>query len=201
MSNNYKYIDVDYKYTYPQTSVLKNLVNITNADDLLFVESAAVSKRTKELAENPIKIKNSQTLLDIHKYLFQDIYEWAGKKRMVEISKDGKQFFPTTHFGNAFVFIDNIIEEYRKIGKEEISNISDKLAEILDTINFLHPFREGNGRTQREFIRILALEKGLILDLNPADNKDVYERYMQGTINADVKLLSNLINERLKKKE
>lgn len=198
MSDNYKYIDDDYKYTYPKTSVLKNLANITNADDLLFVESAAVTKRTKELAENPVKIKNSQTLFALHKYLFQDIYEWAGKKRTVEISKGGKQFFPTTHFDNAFVFIDNLIAEYRKIDKENIVEISRKLAEILDTVNFLHPFREGNGRTQREFIRILALEKGQKLDLNPPDNKEIYEKYMQGTINGDVELLSNLINNKLK---
>ena len=115
MPNNYEYIDVDYQYTYPQTNVLRNLANITNAEDLLFVESAAVSKRANELAEKPMKIKNSQTLLDINKYLFQDIYEWAGKRRVVEISKGGKQFFPTTHFDNAFVFIDNLIAEYRKV--------------------------------------------------------------------------------------
>ena len=68
-----------------------------------------------------------------------------------------------------------------------------KLAEILDNINFLHPFREGNGRTQREFIRILALEKGFILNLNPPDNIEVYERYMHGTINGDIDTLSSLI--------
>lgn len=70
-----------------------------------------------------------------------------------------------------------------------------KLAEILDNVNFLHPFREGNGRAQREFIRLLALEKGLNLNLNPPDNNDIYERYMQGTINSDVNLLTNLILE------
>jgi len=199
MRNNYEYIDVDYEYTDRQTGVLRNLANITNADDLLFAESAAVSKRAKELMENPIKIVNSDALLDINKYLFQDIYEWAGKKRTVEISKCGKQFFPTSHFYNAFAFIDNLIKEYRKIDKNDITGIADKLAEILDAINFLHPFREGNGRTQREFVRTLALEKGLILDLNPPNDKNVYERYMQGTINGDVKLLSNLINERLNK--
>lgn len=70
-----------------------------------------------------------------------------------------------------------------------------KLAGILDNVNFLHPFREGNGRAQREFLRLLALEKGLNLNLNPPDNNDIYERYMQGTINSDVNLLTNLILE------
>jgi cell filamentation protein len=70
-----------------------------------------------------------------------------------------------------------------------------KLAEILDNINYLHPFREGNGRTQREFLRLLALEKSLSLNLNPPDNKSVYERYMKGTIESDVKTLAELIFE------
>ena len=69
------------------------------------------------------------------------------------------------------------------------------MAEILDNVNYLHPFREGNGRTQREFLRLLALEKGLILNINPPDNKSVYERYMKGTIESDVKTLTGLIFE------
>jgi len=69
------------------------------------------------------------------------------------------------------------------------------LAEILDNVNYLHPFREGNGRAQREFIRLLALEKGLILNLNPPDNINVYKRYMKGTVESDVTTLTELIFE------
>ncbi len=69
------------------------------------------------------------------------------------------------------------------------------MAEILDNLNYLHPFREGNGRTQREFLRLLALEKGLTLNLNPPDNRSVYERYMKGTIESDVQTLTELIFE------
>jgi len=133
--------------------------------------------------------------LTIHKHLFQDVYSWAGEKRKVEISKAGKQFFPTTHFDNAFHFIDTLISDFRNISKKEKLQLAVKLAEILDTVNYLHPFREGNGRTQREFLRLLALEKGLILNLNPPDNKSVYDKYMQGTINSDVKILTKLILE------
>jgi len=127
--------------------------------------------------------------------LFQDIYIWAGKKRVVEISKDGKQFFPTTYFDNAFRYIDQLIDEYRKIPKNNKRKLAEKLAEILDNVNYLHPFREGNGRAQREFIRLLALEKGLILNLNPPDNISVYERYMKGTVESDVTTLTELIFE------
>jgi len=66
---------------------------------------------------------------------------------------------------------------------------------MLDSINYLHPFREGNGRTQREFIRILSLEKGFDIDLNPPDNPDVYDRYMTGTIDGDIQKLQDLFFE------
>ena len=65
----------------------------------------------------------------------------------------------------------------------------------MENVNYLHPFREGNGRTQREFVRMLALEKGLTLNLNPPDNKSVYERYMKGTIESEVAILTELIFE------
>jgi len=193
MPDSYKYVDHDYIYTDPKTGILRNLAYITDPDDLLFFESGAVAKRIQELYEKPLKIKGVDSLLSIHRHLFQDVYSWAGKRRKVEISKAGKQFFPTTHFDNAFRFIDTLISDYRNLSKENNLQIAEKLAEILDNVNYLHPFREGNGRAQREFLRLLALEKGLTLNLNPPDNKNVYDQYMQGTINSDVKTLTKLI--------
>lgn len=195
MSNSYNYIDPDFTYTDPNTSVLRNLAEITDKDVLLFVESGAVTKRIQELTIDPIKINGIDSLFVIHKHLFQDMYSWAGKKRKVEISKDGKQFFPSSHFENAYHYIETLILEYKKIEKKEKAKLAHKLAEILDNINYLHPFREGNGRAQREFMRLLALEKGLSLNLNPPDNANVYDRYMQGTINSDVEILTDLIIE------
>jgi cell filamentation protein len=195
MSNHYQYIDPDYRYTDPKTGVLRNLVNAADANTLTVIESGAVTKRIIELQANPIKIKNSSALLDIHKYLFQDVYEWAGMIRTVEISKGGKPFFPLSHFRNAFTYIDTLIAEYKKINRKDKTQLAHKLAEILDNVNYLHPFREGNGRTQREFVRTLALEKGFFLNLNPSDNADVYERYMEGTINGNVDQLGTLIME------
>ncbi|GBU20987.1 hypothetical protein R80B4_00874 [Fibrobacteres bacterium R8-0-B4] len=198
MRNDYKYIDPDYAYTDPQTGVLRNLAGITVPDDLLFFESAAVIKRVKELELRPINILGAKTLLDIHRYLFQDVYNWAGRKRTVEISKDGKPFFLTSYFDNGFAYIDTLIVEYRKIAQTDKGKLAEHLAVLLDNLNYLHPFREGNGRTQREFIRLLALEKGYALNLNPSDNLDIYERYMSGTIEGDVGKLAALILDLLK---
>lgn len=133
--------------------------------------------------------------------MFQDIYAWAGKKRIIEISKDGKQFFPTSHFDNALRYINQLITDFKKIPRENKNQLADKLAEVLDNVNYLHPFREGNGRTQREFLRLLALEKALTLNLNPPDNKSVYERYMKGTIKSELKTLTELILELIEENE
>lgn len=195
MSNSYKYVDPDYTYTDKDTGLLRNLQDISDPEVLLFVESGAVTKRLQELDENPIEIKAIDSLFEIHKHLFQDIYAWAGKKRKVEISKDGKQFFPTTHFDNALRYINQLIADFKKIPKDDKRQLAEMLAEILDNINYLHPFREGNGRTQREFLRLLALEKGLTLNLNPPDNESVYDQYMKGTIESDVNTLTKLILE------
>ncbi|MBK9149645.1 MAG: Fic family protein [Saprospiraceae bacterium] len=201
MSNSYKYIDPDFTYIDPKTGLLRNLQGITDPDVLLFVESGAVTKRLQELYEKPIKIKGIDSLFEIHRYLFQDIYVWAGKKRTVEICKEGKQFFPTSLFDNAFRYIDQLIADFKIIPKENKKLLAEKLAEILDNVNYLHPFREGNGRTQREFLRLLALEKGLTLNLNPPDNENVYELYMKGTIESDLKTLTELIFELIDKND
>ena len=198
MRNNYEYIDPDYTYTDSKTGVLRNLANITDSNDLLFFESAAVIKRAKELESQPIAVHNAETLLDIHLYLFQDVYNWAGQKRTVEISKQGKPFFLTKYFDEGFAYIETLITNYRKTDPANKSQLAEHLATLLDSINYLHPFREGNGRTQREFIRVLALEKGYTLNLNPPDNLDVYERYMSGTIQGDVEKLAVLILEMMK---
>lgn len=195
MSNAYKYVDPDYTYIDSSSGLLKNIPGISNAEVLLFIESGAVTKRLNELYENPIRITSVSELFLIHKLLFQDIYEWAGKERVVEISKDGKQFFPTSSFQTAYRYIDELIKEYNRIPKYRYKELAYKLAEILDNVNYLHPFREGNGRVQREFIRLLALNKGLTINLNPIDDASVYERYMEGTINSNLPVLSDLIHE------
>lgn len=196
MENSYQYIDLEYKYT-DKNGVLYNLANIEHEKILLAYESLKVSKRVEELFENPIKIKDSNSLLIIHYYLFQDVYEWAGKVRTVNISKNGKPFFNGERFYIAFQYIDTLITEYRAIGKTNKKELAHKLAEILDNVNYLHPFREGNGRTQREYLRLLALEKEIKLNLNPPDNISVYERYMNGAINSDVNTLTELILEQI----
>jgi cell filamentation protein len=195
--NSYRYLDPINQYTL-KNGVLKNLANIEDENVLLIYESLKVSKRLEELHTNPISIIDSSSLLEIHRHLFQDVYEWAGKVRTVNISKDGKPFFEGERFQLGFRYIDSLIVEFDKINNENQKAICEKLAEILDNINFLHPFREGNGRAQREFIRTLAFQKGYTLNLNPPNNKNIYNQYMEGTINSNLTILAELIRNQIK---
>lgn len=176
---------------------MHNLANIQDEKILLAFESLMVSKRVEELYEKPIAIEDSNSLLTIHHYLFQDVYAWAGKVRTINISKDGRPFFEGERFQMAFQFLNTLLQEFRAINNDNSHLIAKTLAVMLDNVNYLHPFREGNGRAQREFLRVLALEKGIELNLNPADNKNIYERYMQGTIQSDITMLTELILEQI----
>jgi cell filamentation protein len=149
-----------------------------------------------ELRETNILVRDASFLLKIHRYLFQDVYSWAGQLRTVEISKDDKPFFSLGRFNMGLAYIDQLIADYKALGVDPMQTVARSLATILDAVNFLHPFREGNGRTQRELLRILAQEKGLNLDLNPVDSNGTYKRYMMGTINGDIEVLTQLIIER-----
>ena len=193
--SDYKYIDHECLYTNKDTGVLLNKQNISDYKELVAFESLCVARRSEMLHEKPIKVNNADDLCKIHKFLFQDVYVWAGEPRKVEIAKGGRQFLPMHSFNSAFSYINTLLSEYNKIEPTNKRLISQKLAEILDNLNFLHPFREGNGRTQREFIRILASQKGYKLDLNPIDKQSVYDRYMDGTINGKVSELADLIYE------
>ena len=193
--SGYEYLDGDSVYV-DKNGVLKNKAGISDADKLVQFESIMVAKRLKELESKPVEIGRAADLLKIHKYLFQDVYDWAGATRRVEISKAGRQFLQTRAFEKALSYIDSLLAEYFALGEKK--EIALSLAKILDDINYGHFFREGNGRTQREFIRTLALQKGYVLNLNPPDDADVYERYMAGTVRGDVKILADLILELLK---
>ena len=84
--NKYNYLDPINQYTL-KNGVLRNLPNIEDEKVLLAYESLKVSNRIEELFDNPITIVDSSALLKIHKHLFQDVYEWAGEKRRVEINQ------------------------------------------------------------------------------------------------------------------
>lgn len=150
-------------YCYPNSDVLINKLNIHDTDKLLEVERKLTMLRLMDLLEKPISGKfDLEHLRNIHKYIFQDIYPWAGKIRTVDIAKSNmfcKVQFIEMQAKEIFGKLQK--DDYLKqLSKEKFAK---RAAYYFSEINALHPFREGNGRTQRELIRQLACESGYIL--------------------------------------
>lgn len=166
MMGDYSYsYQWDREYCYPDSNVLINKLNIQDADALHTAEREITSLRLAAAKMQPIKGQfDLKHLQKIHGYVFGDVYEWAGKLRHVDIAK-GNQFCLAmnldTYGSNLFRKLEQ--ENYLINSKE---NVPRRLAYYLSEINVLHPFREGNGRTQRLFIEYLASAAGYRVDFS-----------------------------------
>jgi cell filamentation protein len=162
---------MDSVYCYQGTDVLKNKFNIKDESLLNIKERQVTAIRIIELIKDPIPGKfDFKHLLNTHNYIFQDLYSWAGKVRTVDISK-GVCFCPTQYISNEADRIFNGIKKENYLKGLNIDKFSDRLAYYSGEINALHPFREGNGRSTREFIRSLAQEAGYTITYSDI-NKD-----------------------------
>lgn len=166
MLRDYSYdYEWDSEYCYPNSDVLINKLNIQNAKDLSVAEREITSVRLAVAKAHPIRGQfDLKHLQKIHKAIFGDVYYWAGELRHVNISK-GNQFCLAV---NLETYADNL---FRKLEQEHYlidskDSVPHRLAYYLSEINVLHPFREGNGRTQRLFIEYLALIAGYEIDFS-----------------------------------
>lgn len=165
----------DSKYCYPNSEVLKNKLHITDKNDLFEAEKRLTAIRLKELQEKPLKGNfDFAHLKKIHKYIFQDIYDWAGKERTVEIGK-GNLFCTTPCIQS---YAKSIFDKYYPqcyANKDNFKDFIRAFSENYGDLNALHPFREGNGRAQREFARQLCLECGYYFSLSVTTHEKMLE--------------------------
>lgn len=194
MKGEYYYeYEQDNYYCYPNSFVLKNKLNIQNAEELKSAEREITALRTAQAMIDRIEGNfDFEHLKKIHHIMFGDIYEWAGKIRTVNISK-GNQFCICEYIE------DQMGEIFKKLRQEnylqdckEKSEIAKKLAYYLGEINSIHPFREGNGRTQRMFIEHLASSLGYQLDFMKIGSKEMLEASVR-TFVLDYKLMEELM--------
>src|SRR5207248_10992290 len=101
----------------------------------------------------------------IHRHLFQDIYEWAGELRAVEISKGDQQFQFRQYIQTGMADVHRRLVQSRFLGRLAPAEFAEQAAVIIGDINYIHPFREGNGRTQFHYLKQLAERAGHSLDL------------------------------------
>jgi cell filamentation protein, protein adenylyltransferase len=141
--------------------VLRNKLDIRDAEQLKQVEAALTALRILELHARPLLGHfDLAHLKAIHAFTFQDVYAWAGELRQVDIIKDASRF---AHFafleGQANKLFANLSQENYLQGLS-LEQFAARAAYYLGELNVLHPFREGNGRTQRLFISALARDAG-----------------------------------------
>ena len=153
-------------YCYPDTDILKNNLNIQDESRLSQAEIRLVSIRLYQLQVHPVSGRfDFNHLCRIHGHIFQDIYDWAGKPRTVNIAKGNSLFCPAW---NIYGYADDVFRDFYKDGINSSSSIEQfvrTFAAHYANLNALHPFREGNGRSQREYCRELCLQCGYLFDL------------------------------------
>ncbi len=155
---------------YEGTTCLINKLNIKNEKQLDAMESHITLAKISMLQQTPIAGNfEFEHYKAIHKFIFEDLYDWAGIPRTVDISKKGTSFVAATDIEKiATACFDRLKDSnyFRNLNKEDfIDNITD----FYCVTNNLHPFREGNGRTQRVFISQLALGAEYEIDFSKAD--------------------------------
>ncbi|MBT8518797.1 cell filamentation protein Fic [Polynucleobacter paneuropaeus] len=189
--------DADDTYCYPGTDVLRNKAEITNAEDLDAYEGELSTLRSIEILENPVAGQFDLAHLQrIHLALFQDVYEWAGKIRTVDISRGNSRFANVRFIESAASDIFNKLARENWLRGLDADTLSKRLAHYLSEINALHPFREGNGRVQRIFISQLSQSAGYQLDYSDLEQEQIY-RAMELAFNGDELILAELILEHL----
>ena len=165
----------DELYCYPGSIVLKNKMGVRDMEQLHETERKLTMLRILELLDKPVRgafdLKHLQA---IHAYIFQDVYDWAGELRKVDIAKGNMFCNAMFLFGQAEEIFGKLKAENYLHGLEE-DGFAIRLAYYFSEINALHPFREGNGRSQREFIRCLALHNGYVINFVNADKDEMLE--------------------------
>lgn len=159
----------DDPYVYPGTTVLKNKLNIRNHRLLEQAERRLTAERLEQGV--PAGVFDYVHLKAIHRQLFQDIYTWAGEERRVDIAK-GNTLFAHTQFIESSINkqLEKLHQENNLRGLDQetfVQNITEHYGEI----NAIHPFREGNGRTQRAFFSLLAQHASYKLDWRRVDQE------------------------------
>ena len=143
---------------YPGTTVLINLLDIHDQGELDEAEVALFSIRANEPL--PAGSLDYHHYFAIHRHLFQDVYAWAGQVRTVRIGKGGSWFCYPEHIETELAGAFRQYGDPDQVGQLPLAQFAAQTAHLLAEINAVHPFREGNGRTQLAFLTLLVANAG-----------------------------------------
>jgi cell filamentation protein len=192
----YNYQKHDDFYCYPESGVLINKFNIRNKEELNTVERQITALNILKLEETPTKGNfDLKHIKNIHKFIFGDIYDWAGQIRKGDFLIKGDSIFCRAMYIegmaadiHAKLRTDNFLRGLEK------AKFIERLAYYMGEINALHPFREGNGRTQRLYFEFLCLKAGYELDFTQTQ-KDVLVKADIAAFNCDYSLLIEVLDK------
>ncbi len=158
-------------YFYPETidaygqGVLRNRYELRDAAALRAIEYHRTARRTSELHSGAVTIPrtyDARHVRAIHAHLFQDVYEWAGQLRTVDMAKGPKGFFANAENGSRDIpeALHQMARSVRAVDwqRADRSQFSQGIAEAFAWLNHAHPFREGNGRATKEFLHNVAAQ-------------------------------------------
>ncbi len=177
--------------------MLENKLGLDNSAALAQEEERISKKKAVELYEKEMLANlpagRFSTLQFIHKYLFEDIYEFAGRLRTVNLAKGNFRFAP-------LMYLETALENIDKMSQSDFDEIVEKYVEM----NIAHPFREGNGRSMRIWLdHILKTELGKVVDWSKADKED-YLLAMERSPIRDIEikhLLKNALTDEIDNRE
>lgn len=183
-------------YCYPDSTVLKNKAGITSEAALEEFETAMTFARSLEpLPPGRLSMAHYQAM---HHHLFQDVYSWAGRFRTVRLSKGASTFCYPERIAPEMKKLFSWLKAQDYLKHRPAQIFAKGAAHFLAELNAVHPFREGNGRTQFTFLAVLAERAGHPLDLDRLDTKAALAA-MIASFNGDetllVKLMEGLISD------
>lgn len=190
--------DIDEIYCYPN-GVLKNKLGITNEDILSNLEAELTSIKLANFLINPIKGNlDFDHYKKIHKEIFEDLFAFAGRTRTVSMSKGTTAFclwmYIDEQCDKIFKQIKSELFQERRFIKIEKEEFIGLIAKYMTELNVIHPFREGNGRTLREYFRLLCLKCGYELHYAKCTKEEILEADI-ASFQGNEKLLLNLLNK------
>ena len=176
---------------------LQNKIGITDSAELAREEERISKKKAVELYDkgllDGLEAGKFSSLAFIHKYLFEEIYDFAGKVRDVNIAKGGFRFAPV-------MYLDSALEHVSNMKQSTFDEIIEKYVEM----NICHPFREGNGRATRIWLDlILKKELGMVIDWSKVDKED-YLLAMERSPIKDIEIkhiLKNALTDKINDRE
>ena len=155
-------------YCYPGTSVLKNRLDIRDQAHFDTFEASITAQRAEEPL--PRGRLGAAHYCAIHRHLFQDVFDWAGELRMVRIAKGGNIFCYPENIRSEMA---DLFERLRRVDFLKGSTagaFARDAAHVLADLNAIHPFREGNGRTQLSYLTLLSTRAGRPLQIERMDS-------------------------------